>query len=520
MNTRRRFLSDVGQGMFVASIGPALALEMGLGTEALAESTPGTLTFGTIEPLVDLMHSTSPDALMPIVVEKLRAGVPIEQLVSAAALANARAFGGEDYVGFHTMMALAPAYQMARELPDDRRALPVMKVLYRNSNRLREQGGADTHTLQVVQASEAQAGVSGDVALRDAVRAKDMARAEQIYSRLAKGSPDDALNQLLLTVQDATEVHRVVLVWRAWSLLDLVGKEQAHTMLRQSVHYCVKNESPGYAQSHGAVRNVLPRLFDQYHLLGKPAGSKPLDDERLERLSREIFTATADQAAEIVAASLAEGISPSAIAEAISLAANQLVLRDTGRLGQMVQPNKPAGSVHGDSVGVHGCDAVNAWCNIAAVSNARNAAAGLMLAAYEVARDRLVFGRNLADQQPWPLADDAARIRAESPEELLAETESAILGNDQPRAAAAVARYGQLGHSPRPVLDLMLRYAVSEDGALHAEKYYRTVSEEFARTRPAFRWRQLVALARVTASAHGYAAPGYAQSCELLGVKA
>jgi len=30
------------------------------------------------------------------------------------------------------------------------------------------------------------------------------------------------------------------------------------------------------------------------------------------------------------------------------------------------------------------------------------------------------------------------------------------------------------------VFDLLLRYASSEDGALHAEKYYRTVTEEFA----------------------------------------
>ena len=60
-------------------------------------------------------------------------------------------------------------------------------------------------------------------------------------------------------------------------------------------------------------------------------------------------------------------------------------------------------------------------------------------------------------------------------------------------------------------------YAISEDGALHAEKFYRTATEEFAATRPAFRWRQLIALARVTASAHGYAAPGHDEACRLLG---
>ena len=72
--------------------------------------------------------------------------------------------------------------------------------------------------------------------------------------------------------------------------------------------------------------------------------------------------------------------------------------------------------------------------------------------------------------------------------------------------------------TPRAVFGLLLGYAVSEDGALHAEKFYRTVREEFATTRPAFRWRHLVALARVTASEFGRTAPGYAEACERLRV--
>ena len=80
------------------------------------------------------------------------------------------------------------------------------------------------------------------------------------------------------------------------------------------------------------------------------------------------------------------------------------------------------------------------------------------------------------------------------------------------------ARLKQLGHLPRPVFDLLLRYAISEDGALHAEKFYRTASEEFASTRLAFRWRHLVALARVTASGYGHPAAGMAEAREFLGV--
>ncbi len=65
---------------------------------------------------------------------------------------------------------------------------------------------------------------------------------------------------------------------------------------------------------------------------------------------------------------------------------------------------------------------------------------------------------------------------------------------------------------------MLIRYGTSEDGALHAEKYYRTATEEFGTTRAAFKWRQLVALARVTASEYGSTAPGYDEAKKLLGL--
>jgi hypothetical protein len=111
-----------------------------------------------------------------------------------------------------------------------------------------------------------------------------------------------------------------------------------------------------------------------------------------------------------------------------------------------------------------------------------------------------------------------AQITATKPADLLDQLDTAIRGNMQAHACAVVHRYGELGHPSRPVFDLMLKYAISEDGSLHAEKFFRTTSEEFANTRPAVRWRQLVALARVTASEYGRPAPGYAEARQLLGV--
>jgi hypothetical protein len=97
-------------------------------------------------------------------------------------------------------------------------------------------------------------------------------------------------------------------------------------------------------------------------------------------------------------------------------------------------------------------------------------------------------------------------------------TEAAIKERDQAGASALVQRYGELGYPARRAFDVLLHFAVSEDGALHAEKYYRTVVEEFDASRPAFRWRHLVGLARVTASEYGQAAPGCAEARRLLKV--
>ncbi|HXJ72607.1 MAG TPA: hypothetical protein VNM37_07130, partial [Candidatus Dormibacteraeota bacterium] len=241
------------------------------------------------------------------------------------------------------------------------------------------------------------------------------------------------------------------------------------------------------------------------------------DDAWVDQFVQLLFKSTPAQAAEAAAAALAEGFAPAHIGEAIALTANQLVLRDHGRRPSEESAGKPPGSVHGDSIGVHASDSANAWRNMARVSNARNTHACLILGAYQVALDRTNRGGDFQNWQPIPVKWHLDQIKTATAEGLLKEADEAIRQNLQGHAAALVHRYGELGYAPRPVFDLLLRYAISEDGALHAEKYYRTVTEEFNSTRPAFRWRQLVALARVTASEYGRPAPGMAQARELLG---
>src|SRR2546422_588976 len=187
--TRREFLAEVSRGMLVATVGYEVASELGLAA-TLGEET--ALSFGPLEPLVCLMQETPVNRLLPTLVERLRAGTELGRLVAAAALANARTFGGEDYVGFHTMMALAPALHMAQELPSEWQPLPVFKVLYRNTNRIQERGGRKEEVLRMVKPATLSDGHQGGEWLREVVRRKDVNEAEQTFASLAQHSADEA----------------------------------------------------------------------------------------------------------------------------------------------------------------------------------------------------------------------------------------------------------------------------------------------------------------------------------------
>jgi hypothetical protein len=493
---RRGFLGEVGQGMLAALIGPGLAAEMGLASRAQADE-PARQTPASLERLVDLLQETPVPKLVPTVLGEMQKGVTLRQLVAAGALANARAFGGHNYDGYHTFMAMAPAFAMAQELPEKQQAIPILKVLHRNSRTMNSGPGKKVDRLPAVEPAALKGDQPVGKLLVEAIRARKTQEADQILVAAAQGSLDDAYNDLQDIVHEDMNVHRVVLAWRSWETIDFTGAAHARTLLRQSVHFCVDESN-----RTNPIRTVLPQLMEKYRLMDKKAGSKTADDGWVDQLSRTVYGMNRDSAAEAVAAALAEGHSPEVVGEAISLACARLVLGDPGRQ-KSDGGDKVVGTVHGASVGVHASDSANAWRHIARVTKPRNTFASLICGAYHTAGQS---GRQM--NELYPQAVDREPIREKDPKALLQLTEEAIRARDQRRSSALAHQYGLQGHDARPLFALLMRFAISEDGALHAEKYFRTVSEEFATVRPAFRWQHLVALARVTASLYGSPAPG------------
>jgi hypothetical protein len=498
--------------MLAAGLGSSLAADLGFSTAFAAEGSEA-LPLGDYAALVELMRTTPAEKLQPLLARMVIDGqVDLAKLVGAGALANAVTFGGCDYVGFHTAMAMLPSLAMSKLLTDKRQPLPVLKVLYRNAQQIQSVGGASKATLEAIHAAEH---ASGDVGteIRDACRKLDVDRGEKLLA--GAGSPLEAFNALQPAIQDDLNVHRFVFAHRTYGLIGLLGPDYAHAMLRQCVRLCVDHEREHVKHNHpeSPIRALVPKLLDQYQLAGKALGKRDPGDAAVEALCLAIYNGPRDKAAEAAAGALADGLDPEVVGEAISLASNLYVLRqgtDNWR-------------THGDSAGVHSSDATNAWRCMLRVADPRYTASGLIVAAYHAGLQSAPF-----QTPPYPTEEHRALVKKRDAAGLLAETEDAIRHNDQGRAAAAMQLYGEGGHAVEPALAVMLRYAVSEDGRLHGEKYFHTVREEYGTTRPAFRWRQVVALARVTASSygynredkHGFRAAGYEDACQLLGVEA
>ena len=138
---RRTFMSDVGRGMLAAGLGTSLANDLGFST-AFAHEGSDSIPLGEYTSLVELMRNMPAEKLQPVLAAKILKGeTNLKQLIAAGALANAVTFGGCDYVGFHAAMAMLPALEMSGQLSRGRQPLPVLKVLYRNSQQIQNVGG-------------------------------------------------------------------------------------------------------------------------------------------------------------------------------------------------------------------------------------------------------------------------------------------------------------------------------------------------------------------------------------------
>src|SRR5215470_2999685 len=168
--------------MLAVLVGTGLAAELGLAAEDNQEGKANTPT--GLARLSTIIQQTPTKDLLPALHTELKNGVSLKELIAAGALANARAFGGQDYNGFHSFMALCPSYAMAMALPGPERPLPILKVLYRISTHIHGARCAHEDHLDKVEPIKLDGKASPGEQMREATRARNLPQAEKIFAAL------------------------------------------------------------------------------------------------------------------------------------------------------------------------------------------------------------------------------------------------------------------------------------------------------------------------------------------------
>ena len=402
------------------------------------------------------------------------------------------------------MMSLMPAVSMARRMPAAQAALPVLKVLYRNTARIQRTNRQRRDALGPVEAGPAD--IVADT------RAARTADAERGVVGATARDPGAAHALLREVTRDDVNVHRVVLAWRCLETLSLTGDAHAGTLFRQIVRFCIDEDGRRRERGNTSpVREVTERCLDAHGLRERPLGVAAVPDGELAALTAKVYGTSRDEAADAMAACLASGHDPDQLGAALTRASHRLLMHDPGRKNG--EPGKPEGSVHGASVGVHALDAANAWRHLARSGTDVDRASSLIVGAYHTAGQSRRCGERRFDADA---GFDVGRDR--SPGALLDLIDACVRDRDQVGAVAGARAYGEAGHRPADFFDRMRVHAVAFDGALHAEKFFHTAEEEFARAAPDEAWGHAEALARVTASEAGFPAPGVEEARRLLSV--
>ena len=181
--------------------------------------------------------------------------------------------------------------------------------LHRNTNRIQEKGGRKAEVLHASHPAEQ--------GRRQGARLRQRAPAERgegraHLRRMAQDSPDEAYNDLQYTVQDDTNVHRVVAAPG--------GPGTCSTSRQGARPHAAAAVGPLLRQGGGSAtagnasrpRTLLPKLLDQYKLLEQGAGQASRRTTPGSRsMASTIFAASRRaRPPTLAAAALAEGIAP------------------------------------------------------------------------------------------------------------------------------------------------------------------------------------------------------------------
>jgi hypothetical protein len=480
-----------------------------------------------IEPLVRFIEDTPPAEILDRTLDKLRAGVTTQTMLTASALAVIRSTEmppGHHGGPLHPLAGLYAISKTVERLEGEERFVPVLQHVALTNKHINHPAMGP---YQLLEFAEEDAGglEASKVAYLMAVQRGEWNKADHLFQWLWKNAPAIEVFDLLMTVaipKNFHDDHYFMFPGTVWRALQtgVLDKELLPVLMRPVVRFVTR--SP--VAPNNPMPSPLPQieaLIEEHQLLKRILRQRSGEDETAAIGELGEAIAAVDVFADIpvlMAKALAGGLSLEGGGEALSIGAAGLFLRSLG----------------GNPMDVHLHTSVNLRRYLLRLDGISLKNKLMLLLTWQSGPEiRSTAGR----MEPYPQPDMAAvaALPARTQEELLDAIRHSVY-NQPPtdwstvtnlglmRAVPEVkhtvnlaTQYVKCGYDPQAFIARLAEIVCHDNFTeMHAFKHHQSIVEEFHATREPWRWMHLVCGAQAAAISFGKNMAVYEEYLELL----
>jgi hypothetical protein len=474
-----------------------------------------------IEPLVQFIEETPPDEILDRTLDKLRAGVSTQTMLTASALAVVRSTDlppGHHGGPLHPLVGLYAISQLVERLEGEDRFLPVMQHVALSNKHIHHPAMGPYALLEF--APEDAGGVEATKkAYLAAINRGENNKADHLFLWLWDNAPRMEVFDLLLSIaipKNIVDDHYFAFPAFTWRALENEAVDPAYfsVLMRPAVRYVSRYPVPP------AIPEI-EMLIEEHELMTRVTRQQSGEDETAaigelgEALGRvDVFA----DIPVLMAKALADGLSVEGAGEALSIGAAGLFLRSLG----------------GNPMDVHLHTSANLRRYLLKFDglNLRNKL--LLLLTWQSGPEiRSTAGRLQPAPQPdWTavaalpprsqeaLLDAIAHSIYTQPPTDWSQVSNLGLMRAVPEVRAAVnlaTQYMKSGYDPQALIARLAEIVCHDNFTeMHAFKHHQAIVEEYYATREPWRWMHLVCGVQAAAISFGKNMAVYEEALELL----
>ena len=479
-----------------------------------------------IEPLVQFIEETPPNEILDRTLEKLRAGVPTQTMLTASALAVTRSTEmppGHHGGPLHPLAGLYAITKLIERLEGEQRFVPVLQHVALTNKHIHHPAMGPYQLLEFEPLNAG--GVEGTkAAFLMAVGRGESNNADHLFQWLWKNAPPIEAFDLLMSVaipKNFNDDHYFMFPGTMWRAIQtgVLDEELMPLLMRPVVRFVTRNP----VAPPNPIPSPLPAieaLIEEHQLLNRILRQRSGEDEvpAIGELGEAIgrIQVFADIPV-LMAKALADGLSLEGAGEALSIGAAGLFLR----------------SLCGNPMDVHLHTSVNLRRYLLKLDGLSMRNKVMLLLTWQSGPEiRSTAMRMEPTVQPDMKA--VAALPPRSQEELLDAIQHSIY-NQPPTDWSTVSNLGQMRAVPevKDTVNLAQQYVqcgydpeafiarlaeiVCHDNftEMHAFKHHQSIVEEFYATREPWRWMHLVCGAQAAAISFGKNMAVYEEMVEL-----